>query len=51
MKALKEGLHKTFWDATKKSENKNEVNFCFDTAFWNARGGMVQTLIYSCQVL
>ena len=32
------GLHKTFWGATKKCENKYQVLF-FNTTFRNARGG------------
>ena len=30
------GLHKTFWDATKKRENKNLTYFYFNITFRNA---------------
>ena len=33
---------KTFWDNTKKSENKNCVNFYFNATFWNALCGKVK---------
>ena len=32
-------IHKTFCGTTKKREIKIEVNFHFNTTFWNARDG------------